>query len=492
MEKQNIIPHPLVASIPIVFLIGMLAVAITIFGSDSLSGASQVALILAMAVCILISTVFYRVPWKNFEQQISKTMGSIFITILILLAVGMLAGSWMVSGIVPTLIYYGVQLLSPRFFLVTACIICALVSLLSGSSWTTIATIGVALLGIGDALGVSEAWTAGAIISGAYFGDKMSPLSDTTILASSTTRVDIFEHIRYMMYTTVPALTISLIIFTVAGLGHNSDEALHIEQYTTGLASTFNISAWTLIVPLITGVLIARKAPSLIVLFVSSVMAGIVALILQPHILTQIAADASLGTVAALTKGLAITFYGATSIDTGFETLNALVSTGGMQGMLNTIWLIICAMCFGASMVASGMIQSITRVIINWVRSRLSLVSSTVVTGIFLNLTTGDQFISIVLTADTFKNAYREKGFEQRLLSRTTEDAATVTSVLVPWNTCGMTQATVLGVPTITYLPYCFFNLLCPLMTILIAAFGWKIKQTAAESKLEGDEQKNM
>ncbi len=476
-------PHPLIASIPIVVLIGLLAVAITLFGSDSLSGASQVALIMAMAVCVLISIVFYRVPWKSFEQQISKTMGGIFITLLILLSVGMLAGSWMISGVVPTLIYYGVQLLSPKFFLVTACIICAIVSLLSGSSWTTIATIGVALLGIGDALGVSEAWTAGAIISGAYFGDKMSPLSDTTILASSSTRVDIFEHIRYMMHTTVPALIISLIIFTIAGFGHGEGE-INIEQYTTGLASSFNISAWTLLVPIITGVLIARKTPSLIVLFTSSILAGITALILQPHILTQIAADPSLSHTAALTKGLAITYYGATSIDTGLAALNDLVSTGGMAGMLNTIWLIICAMCFGAAMVASGMIHSITQVIIRWAKSRTSLVSSTVLSGIFLNLTTGDQFISIVLTADTFSNAFRQKGFEPRLLSRTTEDAATVTSVLVPWNTCGMTQATVLGVPTLTYLPYCFFNLLCPLMTITIAALGWKIKQHTPTSSI--------
>ena len=469
-------PHPLIASIPIFVLIGLLAVAITLFGSDSLSGASQVSLIMAMAVCILISTVFYRVPWKNFEQQISKTMGSIFITLLILLSVGMLAGSWMISGVVPTLIYYGVQLLSPRFFLVTACIICAIISLLSGSSWTTIATIGVALLGIGDALGMNQAWTAGAIISGAYFGDKLSPLSDTTILASSSTRVDIFEHIRYMMHTTVPALIISLIIFTIAGLGHG-EGAINIEQYTTGLTSTFNISAWTLVVPIITGILIVRKTPSLIVLFTSSILAGITALILQPHILTQIAADPALSQPAALTKGLAITFYGATAVDTGFAALNDLVSTGGMTGMLNTIWLIICAMCFGSAMVASGMIHSITQVIIHWAKSRTSLVSSTVASGIFLNLTTGDQFISIVLTADTFTNAYKQKGFEQRLLSRTTEDAATVTSVLVPWNTCGMTQATVLGVPTLTYLPYCFFNILCPIMTITIAALGWKIKQ---------------
>ncbi|MBO4870877.1 MAG: sodium:proton antiporter [Muribaculaceae bacterium] len=477
------LPHPLVALIPIVVLIGLLAVAINLFGSESLSGASQIALLMSLAVCVLISSVVYRVPWKNFERQMGKTIGDIFITLLILLSVGMLSGSWMISGVVPTLIYYGVQILSPRFFLVTACVICSLVSLLSGSSWTTIATIGVALLGIGQALGISEAWTAGAIISGAYFGDKMSPLSDTTILASSVTKVDIFAHIRYMMHTTVPAMCISLVIFLVAGLGHTSDTALHVEQYTQGLASTFHISLWTLLVPLLTGILIARRVPSVIVLFISSLMAGIMALILQPHILMLIADAPELSTMAALTKGLAITFYGATAIETGFAALNDLVSTGGMAGMLNTIWLIICAMCFGAAMVASGMIESITRVLISVVRHRLGLVSSTVGTGIFLNITTGDQFISIVLTADMFSDAYGKMGYEQRLLSRTTEDAATVTSVLVPWNTCGMTQSTVLGVPTLVYLPYCFFNLLCPVMTLLIAALGWRIKQSVSSTE---------
>ena len=458
-------------------LIGLLAVVITLFGSDSLSGGSQIALLMGLAVCVTISMVFYKVPWKVFERQMCKTVGDIAVTLLILLTVGMLSGSWMISGVVPTLIYYGVQILSPQFFLFSACFICALVSLLSGSSWTTVATIGVALLGIGHALGVSEAWTAGAIISGAYFGDKMSPLSDTTILASSSVGVDIFEHIRYMMLTTTPSILITLTIFLVAGLGHGNEGALQVDQYTNGLSSTFNISAWTLLVPLITGVLIARKVPSLIVLFASSLMAGITALILQPHILTQIAADASLSTAAALAKGLAITYYGSTAIDTGFAALNDLVSTGGMAGMLNTIWLIICAMCYGAAMVASGMIESITRVIISYVRTRLSLVTSTVGTGLFLNLTTGDQFISIVLTADVFRNVYHKEGYEARLLSRTTEDAATVTSVLIPWNTCGMTQATVLGVPTLTYLPYCFFNLLSPVMTIVVAAIGWKIKR---------------
>ena len=471
------IPHPLVAAIPVVVLIGLLVVVITLFGSDSLSGGSQIALLLGLAVCVMISMVFYHVPWKAFERQMCKTIGDISVTLLILLTVGMLSGSWMISGVVPTLIYYGVQILSPQFFLVSACVICALVSLLSGSSWTTVATIGVALLGIGHALGVSEAWTAGAIISGAYFGDKMSPLSDTTILASSSVGVDIFEHIRYMVITTTPSILITLIIFFVAGLGHGNNGVLQVEQYTQGLSSTFHITPWTLLVPLVTGILIAKKVPSLIVLFASSILAGITALIFQPHILTQIAGDASLSLHAALAKGLAITYYGATSVQTGFDALNELVSTGGLKGMLNTIWLIICAMCYGSAMVTSGMIESITSVIIRFVKTRTSLVTSTVGTGLFLNLTTGDQFISIVLTADIFRNVYKTEGYEPRLLSRTCEDSATVTSVLVPWNTCGLTQATVLGVPTLTYLPYCFFNLLSPLMTIFIAAIGWKIRR---------------
>ena len=455
----------------------MLGTVIYLFGSDSLSGGSQMALLMGAAVCVTISMTVYRVPWKTFEQRIIKTIGDVSVTLVILLAVGMLSGSWMISGIVPTLIYYGVQIMSPQFFLVSACVICSLVSVLSGSSWTTVATIGVALLGISEALGISAAWTAGAIISGAYFGDKMSPLSDTTILASSITGVDLFAHIRYMMYTTVPTFLITLIIFLVAGLGNGEGTELHVAEYTEGLANTFNISLWTLLVPMLTGILIFRRVSSLIVLFTSAIMAGVMALILQPHILHQIANTEELSTFMSLMKGLAITYYGATAVDTGSEALNDLVSTGGMAGMLNTIWLIVCAMCFGAVMVASGMIESITRVIIRMAKTRFSLVSTTVGTGFFLNITTGDQFISIVLTADMYRDAYRQQGYESRLLSRTTEDAATVTSVLVPWNTCGMTQAAVLGVPTLVYLPYCFFNIISPLMTLLVAAIGWKIKK---------------
>lgn len=471
---MNKIPHPLIAIIPVVVLIGFLAVAIALFGSDSLSGGSQIALLMGMAVCVCLSMAVYRTPWKTFEKQIKATLGEVSITLLILLCVGMLAGSWMISGIVPTLIYYGVQIMSPQFFLVSACVICALVSLLSGSSWTTIATIGVALLGIGHALGISEAWTAGAIISGAYFGDKMSPLSDTTILASSATGTDLFVHIRYMMLTTIPTFLITLTIFFIAGLGNANGAALQVGEYVEGLERTFHISLWALVVPLLTGIMIAKRVPSLIVLFASSLMAGVVALILQPHILCEIAGD-NIPSASTLTRGLAITYYGATAINTGSVPLNELISTNGMAGMLNTIWLILCAMCFGAAMVASGMIESITRVIVRYVRNRLSLVSSTVGTGIFLNITTGDQFISIVLNADIYKEVYQQQGYESRLLSRTTEDAATVTSVLIPWNTCGMTQSTVLGVPTLTYLPYCFFNLLSPLMSIFIAAIGWRI-----------------
>ncbi len=468
-------PHPLIAFLPILTLIVLLSVVIYLFGSDSLEGGSQIALLIGSAVCVALSMIVYRAPWNIFEKRMTQTIGDVAITLLILLAVGMLSGAWMVSGVVPTLIYYGVQIMSPQFFLVSSCVICALVSVLSGSSWTTIATIGVALLGISEALGISSAWTAGAIISGAYFGDKMSPLSDTTILASSVTRTDLFVHIRYMMYTTMPTFVVTLIIFLVAGWGNAESSGMRVSEFTEGLSSTFNISLWTLLVPLLTGVLISRRVPSVITLFGSAIMAGIMALILQPHILHQIAADASLSTYMSLAKGLAITFYGSTAIDTGNDALNSLISTGGMVGMLNTIWLILCAMCFGSVMVASGMIESLTSVLFRFVHNRFGLVSATAGTGLFLNLTTGDQFISIVLTADMYRDAFRQQGFESRLLSRTTEDVATVTSVLIPWNTCGMTQASVLGVPTMTYLPYCFFNIISPLMTLLVAAIGWKI-----------------
>lgn len=474
--RKTKIPHPLIAFIPIVSLIVLLALILTIFNTDSLSGGSQVALIFASAICVAIAMLRYKVKWTAIEAQIEKTVGSISITLILLLEVGMLSGAWMIGGVVPTMIYYGVQILSPKFFLVCASVICAIVSLLSGSSWTTIATIGVALLGIGQVLGISLPWTAGAIISGAYFGDKLSPLSDTTILASSANGVDIFEHIKYMLYTTIPSFAIALVIFLVAGLVNGADASVNVAHFSEGLASKFNITPWTLLVPVLTGVLIARKIPSLITIFLSAVLAGLSALIFQPDVLHEIAGKGYEGAMS-LTEGLATTFFGSTSVDMGDPTLDELVSTRGMAGMLNTIWLIICAMLFGSVMVASRMVESITRVILRMVGSRTSLVGATAGTGVFMNIVTGDQFISIVLTADMYRQAYKHKGYEPRLLSRTCEDAATVTSVLVPWNTCGMTQASVLGVATLAYLPFCFFNILSPVMSVVVAATGWKIKK---------------
>lgn len=455
-----------------------------LFDGDTLGGASQVCLLIASGVAICLSMWIYHTPWQDFEEGIRSTLGQASISIVILILIGMLSGAWMISGTVPTLIYYGVQIMSPQFFLVSTCVICAIVSIMTGSSWTTIATIGVALLGIGNALGIPAPWTAGAIISGSYFGDKLSPLSDTTILASSAAGTNLFTHIRYMLYTTSPSMGITLLIFLMAGFWYHGSE-LHISEYTEGLASTFNISPFTLIVPILTGLLIARRVPSLITLFISALTAGILAVILQPNILLRIAHDAGNGVDEYLShnmliiKGLMVTFFTSTSVETGNATLNNLVATGGMAGMMNTIWLIICAMCFGGCMMASHMIHSITAAIVRHVRSTFGMVTSTVLTGLLMNITTSDQYISIIITASMYKDAFHDHNLAPELLSRSTEDSATVTSVLIPWNTCGMTQATVLGIPTLTYLPYCFFNLLSPLMSCLIAALGYKIRKAS-------------
>lgn len=469
-------PSPFLSLVPILVLVILLFVTIRAFGSDALGGASQVVLLITTAVTALLAMAFCRVKWSEIERAIGDNIHGVATAIIILLLIGSLSGSWMVSGIVPTLIYYGMQIIHPTFFLASSCIICAVVSVMTGSSWTTIATIGIALMGIGEAQGFATGWVAGAIISGAYFGDKMSPLSDTTVLASSVTRTPLFVHIRYMMYTTVPSILLALVIFTIAGFTHEVADSNQIAAFTASLGDTFTISLWLLLVPVITGVLIAKRVPSLITLFVSTGLAGVFALFFQPHLLHEIAGACAEGE-PTLFKGLLATFYGSTQVETGNAALNDLVATRGMSGMMDTIWLIICAMCFGGSMKASGMLESLTSVFLRFMKRRVGMVSSSVLAGVFLNLVTADQYISIILTGNMFKDIYRKKGYESRLLSRTTEDAVTVTSVLVPWNTCGMTQATVLGVPTLTYLPYCFFNLISPLMSITIAAIGYKITQ---------------
>ena len=336
---------------------------------------------------------------------------------------------------------------------------------MTGSSWTTIATIGIALLGIGKAQGFEEGWIAGAIISGAYFGDKVSPLSDTTVLAASVTETPLFRHIRYMMITTIPSLVIALVIFTIMGFTYETSGTEQIAEFATSLDAKFHITPWLLVVPVLTGVLIARKIPSIITLFLSTLLAAAFAIIFQPELLHEISGNNN------LFEGTMMSLYGSTGLQSDSAMLTELIATRGMAGMMNTIWLILCAMCFGGAMTASGMLGSITSVFVRFMKSTVSVVASTVGSGIFLNLATADQYISIILTG----NMYEKKGYESRLLSRTTEDAVTVTSVLIPWNTCGMTQATILSISTLTYLPYCFFNLISPLMSILVAATGYKI-----------------
>ena len=468
-------PSAWLSALPLAVLAVLLYVVIRCFGGDSINGGSQIALLSATSVCVMLSIGVYRCRWSVLEEAIIDNIRASASAIIILLLIGAIAGTWMVSGVVPTLIYYGLEILHPSFFLVASCLICAGVSLMTGSSWTTIATIGVALMGIGRAMGFPDGWVAGAIISGAYFGDKISLLSDTTVLASSTVGVPIFTHIRYMLYTTMPSFVVALAVFTVAGLTLTHGDATHAELYSETLRSTFRITPWLLLVPLATGLLIVRKLPAIVTLFASVVFACVAMLLTQRGLVASVAGVGSLDFLLGF-KGVLMTCFGPTAIPTGTPQLDELVATRGMAGMLNTVWLIICAMCFGGVMTGSGMLRSLTQLFLRVVRRPFSAVASTVGAGLFFNLCTADQYISIILSGRLFRDLYAERGLEERLLSRSVEDSATVCSVLVPWNSCGMTQATVLGVSTFAYLPYCIFNIASPLMSLLVAALGWKIK----------------
>ena len=466
----------IVSLIPIVFLIALLAVNIGIYGSDSILGASQVVLLLSSALCIALSMLFFKTPWSRFEQAIKENVADVTSAILILFLIGAISGTWTSSGVIPTFIYYGMKIISPRFFLVSACLICAAVSVMIGSSWTTIATIGVALLGIGRAEGFSDAMIAGAIISGAYFGDKISPLSDTTVMASSLNSVPLFSHIRYMLVTTVPSMLITLVIFLIIGLLQGGEDSASIAVYSEVLSSKFNISLFLLIVPLITALLIAKRLPAPVVLTLSAITAAIASLIAQPHIITEIGSSVvDSGGWKVKFAGVVSSVFDSVALSTGNSEVDTLVSSRGMVGMLNTVYLIICAMCFGGAMKASGMLRHLTSLLLPFCRGRFGLVASTVLSGTALNGIVSDQYLAIILTSNLFKDIYKKRGYEPRLLSRSVEDSASITSVLFPWSSCGMTQATVLGVPTLTYLPFCFFNIISPLMSLLVAAIGYKI-----------------
>ncbi|MBR4233345.1 MAG: sodium:proton antiporter [Bacteroidales bacterium] len=479
--KPSPLHRTLLALIPLGVLVTLLAFDIAIFGADSILGASQVVLLVASGICVWLAMWLYDTPWKDFEAAIARNFGDIAPSVLILFLIGAISGTWTMSGVVPAFISYGIGLISPKVFLLTACLLCAVVSVMTGSSWTTIATVGVALLGIGRAEGFSDALTAGAIISGAYFGDKISPLSDTTVLASSVNGVPLFSHIRYMLFTTVPSFVITLVIFTVLGLTHTGTPDAEMEVYSSVLGSHFHLTPWLLLVPAFTVWMIWKRQPAIMVLALSALVAAIAAVVFQPDIVRGIGSAVTQGSDVKLRfTGTVRMVYDSLSLDTGVPEVNQLLATRGMLGMLNTVFLILCAMCFGACMKASGMIADLSRILAPLTRTRTGLVGSTVVTGTALNGIVSDQYLAILLTSNIYKDSFDKQGYEPRLLSRSVEDSATVTSPLFPWSSCGMTQATILSVPTLAYAPFCFFNILSPLISILIAATGWKIVRPKA------------
>ena len=467
MKGQLKAPRIIDALIPILFLIVLLIFNIRIFGTDSLSGSNQMVLIFSSVVAASIAIFRLGFTWEELQDGIIKSITSAMSAILILFLIGALAGTWLLSGIVPAMIYYGLEVLSPEVFLFAACVICSVVSVATGSSWTTVATVGVALLGIGKALGFEEGIIGGAIISGAYFGDKMSPLSDTTNLAPAMAGTDLFTHIRYMTKTTVPSIIITLLLLIVIGLNYETAGSVEsVKAISDVIASKFNITGWLFLVPLVVIVMILKKVPAVPALLSGAILGGIFALIFQPEIIAYIANDS--GSYAYLGfKSVMMSLYGEIAIVTDNAVVNELLITRGMGGMLNTIWLIICAMVLGGIMEESGMLRVLAEAVIKKVHSVGSLIASTAATCVFFNITTSDQYLAILVPGRMYADVYRKRGLAPENLSRTLEDSATVTSVLVPWNTCGATQASVLGVATLTYAPYCFFNIISPVMTIL-------------------------
>ncbi len=468
-------PTLLLAFIPILILIILLAINVIVFGSGATDGPNQIALIMAASVAGIISWRLGH-SWEEIELSIVKSISSAMGAMLILLVIGSLSGTWLISGIVPAMIYYGLKILNPTIFLFAACIVCSIVSLATGSSWSTVATVGIALLGIGKTLGIHEGVIAGAIISGAYFGDKMSPLSDTTNLAPAMAGTDLFTHIRYMVITTVPTLTITLLIFFVWGFTLDTSGVTNTASVLNSIDNAFDLNPLLFLVPAIVLFMIVRKVPAIPALLVGSLLGSICAIIFQPQIITQISGinnDPIKSAFVAVMKAFAVSI----NIQTDNTMISELLSSGGMAGMLNTIWLILGAMIFGGVMESCGMLKRIVEEIIKWAHSTGSLVASTAVTSIFFNLTAGDQYMAIAVPGRMFAETYRKRGYKPELLSRTLEDAGTVTSVLVPWNTCGATQSKVLGISTWAYAPYCFFCIISPMMTVLMAYLNYKIRR---------------
>lgn len=478
MEKK---PGLLVALIPVIFLIGMLSInVIGVFGNDALSGSNQFILLLAAAVAAVVG-VSQGFKWEDILGGIEKSISSTAGAILILLMIGALAGAWMISGVVPAMIYYGLQILKPEIFLPATAIICAIVSLATGSSWSTSATVGIALIGIGKALGVSEALVAGSVISGAYFGDKISPLSDTTNLAPAMAGTDLFTHIRYMLLTTVPSFTIALILFIIIGLNLEAGTGVsNVQPVLDELDSIFNLSPWLFVVPTLVIALIVAKMPALPAILVGTLAGAVFAVIFQQDLILSFAETDILtweSSYRVLMNAMTVNM----TYTAEHPILVELLGSGGMMGMMPTIILILTAMTFGGVMEGCGFLEIISNSLLRLAKGAASLIATTAGTCLFVNVTASDQYLAIVVPGRMYADAYRKKGLAPENLSRTLEDSGTVTSVLVPWNTCGAYQAGVLGVDTIAYLPYAFFNLISPVMTVLFAVLKIKIRMLTSK-----------
>ena len=466
---------PIVSSlIPLIILIILLAYNVFVFGDDALSGSNQFILLIGASIAAVVG-FYYQVSYKEMLIKVADNFQSVAGAILILLFVGALAGTWLASGIIPAMIYYGLKILHPSIFLPSCIIICAIISLATGSSWTTSATVGIALIGIGKALGLPSGMIAGAVISGAYFGDKLSPLSDTTNLAPAMSGGDLFSHIKYMTLTTVPSIIITLIVFVTLGFFQEQKGAADILSLLDQIELKFNINYWLFIAPLFVIFLISKKTPPLIALLAGTILGAIFALIFQPDIILALSGEKTYNFSSAY-KGVLNAITINTQVETENELLYDLFSSGGMKGMLDTIWLIICAMVFGGVMEAIGALSSITNTLLNWAKSTFQLFASTVATCLTINLTASDQYLAIVIPGKMFSKAYKDRSLSPENLSRTLEDSGTVTSALIPWNTCGAYQSSVLGVGVDQYFIYAVFNWISPFMTLLYAALKIKIR----------------
>lgn len=471
--------------LPVVVLISLLTLNVVIFGDDALFGSNQIVLIFSAAIAAGLA-MLYGSEWNHLQKGIVHSIRIATPAILVLLMVGALAGTWLLSGVVPTMIYYGLFILSPPIFLTAACVISAVVSLATGSSWTTSATIGIALMGIGHALGINPALVAGAIISGAYFGDKLSPLSDTTNLASGVGGTDLFVHIRYLLITTLPSLGITLVLYTLIGLFFRGDGEVQTEAMRAALESRFNINPLLLLVPGAVIFMIVKKVNAVPAIFLGALLGGIFALIFQPQLVLEVGQALGDGSNARYI-GLMTTFFGDIAIPTGNETLDDLLTSGGMGGMLVTVWLIISAMIFGGVMESSGFLRRITSLLVARATTPGKLVAATAGTCIFTNVSASDQYLSVVVPGRMYADAFKQQGLAPQNLTRTLEDAGTVTSVLVPWNTCGAYHASVLGVSTLAYAPFTFFCIISPIMTVAVAYAGWRIAMLTLEQRQARD-----